>query len=807
VRIALARWRREIPLPPRGDVWALAGLAAFVVFLFQDVLLRGRVLYERDIHSIWHGQVESFVRCIASGSWPLWDPYLSFGQPMLANPGTQVLYPWTWLNLLAPPALVYTLYVVGHLMLAGIGMYLLARRLEQSRSASFIAASIWTGSGPLLSMVSLWHHFAGAAWMPWVVLAADAVLRSPGVGRALLWGAAFAGQILAGSADMCAMTAAVTAIHALPLLRRRDSPRAPLRALGSAAVALAFALGLSAALWIPVLETARRSGRWDMAEGMRTVWSVHPANLLQMVLPVLPSDLPLTSPARRTLFDVADPFLGSLYVGLPALALAAAAFAGSRRPWLFGLIALGALLLALGRHTRAYALAVHLVPPLRILRYPSKAMVPAVFAGAVLCAYGFEAWRRREAGGRRAWSLVVAAPTVAGALLTWSAVYVLVHPEAWSRGQLEARPGQSLEEALAPAVRKLVVAGVMATIVASLAVARAVRPQTARASALAVSVLAAGGLLWAHLDLNPTAPGDFYRLRPPILDVLRNEGARRIYVFDYIRASGRAYRGPAGSNMFTAASPLAAAYGLQAYLMPITGSRWGLFGSYETDIYGLYPPPLKSLTLVLRASEEMPLHDRLLKIGAVDHVVALHEEGLESLERIATLPSPFAAPIRVFRVPGAWPRSYVVPGTRIADGVETYRVLADPSFDPAREVVLPSGGEGPSGGGLAAGGPAGLSRIVELRHDRVRLEAELQQPGHLVLADTYDPGWKATVDGRRADVRRANGAFRAVRLDAGRHVVEMAYRPASVVAGALVSVVAALLGGAVVAARAVGGAA
>ena len=96
---------------------------------------------------------------------------------------------------------------------------------------------------------------------------------------------------------------------------------------------------------------------------------------------------------------------------------------------------------------------------------------------------------------------------------------------------------------------------------------------------------------------------------------------------------------------------------------------------------------------------------------------------------------------------------------------------------------------------------------VEVRHDRVRLEAELQQSGHLVLADTYDPGWKATVDGRRADVLRANGAFRAVHLDAGRHVVEMVYRPASVLAGALVSAVAVLLGGAVVVARAVGAAA
>jgi len=71
----------------------------------------------------------------------------------------------------------------------------------------------------------------------------------------------------------------------------------------------------------------------------------------------------------------------------------------------------------------------------------------------------------------------------------------------------------------------------------------------------------------------------------------------------------------------------------------------------------------------------------------------------------------------------------------------------------------------------------------------------------VVLSDTYDPGWKATVDGLPSRVERANGAFRAVRLEAGRHLVEMVYRPASVVAGAALSAVSLLAGGVSGAAR------
>jgi uncharacterized membrane protein YfhO len=52
-----------------------------------------------------------------------------------------------------------------------------------------------------------------------------------------------------------------------------------------------------------------------------------------------------------------------------------------------------------------------------------------------------------------------------------------------------------------------------------------------------------------------------------------------------------------------------------------------------------------------------------------------------------------------------------------------------------------------------------------------------------VLADAYDPGWRASVDGERAALLRANVAFRAVAVPQGRHVVELVYRPRAVVLG------------------------
>jgi uncharacterized membrane protein YfhO len=54
------------------------------------------------------------------------------------------------------------------------------------------------------------------------------------------------------------------------------------------------------------------------------------------------------------------------------------------------------------------------------------------------------------------------------------------------------------------------------------------------------------------------------------------------------------------------------------------------------------------------------------------------------------------------------------------------------------------------------------------------------------------PGWEATVDGRPSRLDRVDYLFRGVPVAAGRHVVELRYRPASWRAGWIVSLVALL---------------
>jgi membrane protein YfhO len=800
---------------PRPRAWsaersAFAGLVILVGLLFHSAVLGRGVFYYRDIHLFWHPQIEALLRCVRMGSWPVWDPSLAFGRPLLANPNVQVFYPPTWLNLLLPPGTYYTLYVLAHFLLTAAGFQALARQVGLSRTAAFVGAAVWTASGPLTSLVSLWNYLAGACWWPWAFVAADRALESGRLRPALAWGACVAAPVLGGSPEMALMGSIAVGLFAL----RRVAWRRPWLAANrpvvrGAVIAAAFALALSAAQWLPTLAVTAGTPRLDLPIEARTFWSVHPMSLLQLVLPAKLDDLPLRWEVRRALFDGREPLLPSLYLGLCALALAGAALASSRHPLrrFAAVLGLAALLVALGRHTPAYTLAATLLPPIRAIRYPVKAMALAAFAWALLCAIGWDVWRAPAEGRPWRWRLLVIAPLSAAVALGAGATWLTrFGAEEWGRVLLSTGGGRPITEILGPTALRIGGATVLGAIMLALALRRAGGAASSGAGALAAVVVIAD-LLLAHHDPSPLASPEVFTYRPPVVDLIRSAPRSRIYSYDYLDPGLALRQRPlAASPEVLAGTPetwpvpwtpaLAARQRLYPYLVGV----FGLDGSFHRDTLGLYPSYLLWLNLAERATEGTPTMVKILRMGSVSHVVALHDQGFEDLVPVARLPALLVEPVRLFRVPDPLPRAYAVGGARVGDGREGLRILTDPGFDPAREVLLPSGPSAASPDTFQ-----GEVRVLEWRPDRLRLESRLDRAGYVVLAEGYDPGWSARVDGRRAFVLRANVGLRAVAVSAGTHVVELAYRPLAITLGLVVSASALLLAGAAMAtARATG---
>jgi hypothetical protein len=157
----------------------------------------------------------------------------------------------------------------------------------------------------------------------------------------------------------------------------------------------------------------------------------------------------------------------------------------------------------------------------------------------------------------------------------------------------------------------------------------------------------------------------------------------------------------------------------------------------------------------------------------------------------------------------ARPRAFLVGRARRVDDDEALRLIDSLAFDPSAEVLLSDDAasriarstgtherphEAVSQGEPLAGpaGSAGRAEIVTYAPRRVSVAVEAGTDAYLVLLDADYPGWRATVDGQPATIRRADFLFRAVRVPPGRHTVEFVYDPLSLRLGALVSLVAAL---------------
>jgi hypothetical protein len=139
---------------------------------------------------------------------------------------------------------------------------------------------------------------------------------------------------------------------------------------------------------------------------------------------------------------------------------------------------------------------------------------------------------------------------------------------------------------------------------------------------------------------------------------------------------------------------------------------------------------------------------------------------------------PLGTGIRVYEVPEAFPRAYMVAqlktrsnGDALLDDLagSTMAELRSTLWADQMPLVTVDRGSGRSA--------CGTVEIESYAPDRIRLAVQARSPCYLVLLNNYDKRWSATIDGDTAPVFRANHAFQALAIGrAGRRLVEFRYQ-------------------------------
>jgi hypothetical protein len=837
--------------PPWAKIGRLAPLGLIVLaplILFWRLLFAGEVLYwgvPLMQFYPWHSLVN---QALAGGHLPLWTDLLGGGAPLLANHQTALFYPPNLLFRLVPVERALGYSLVLHVAGAGLAAYYWGSALDLGRLGRTVAALSYALGGYVVGRTQFITMVAAYAWLPLLLALTERLVRRRDRLSPLWLGGALALQFLAGHAQIWFYSlllvvaygvyriifgapdarhvgrhsntttalltchseerpapAAVGQVSDEESLKRsvvKQEPQgffAPLRSaqndmVGRSICLLALALGvllslaLSAIQLLPTAELALNSGRssgtdWNFA----MTYSFWPWRLLTLVAPDL-----FGNPALGNYAGYANYWEDTAYIGLLPLLFAVAALVhwlksfhplparSAARPAsvvpFFAVLLPLAVMLAMGQNSPIFPLVFKYIPGFGYFQAPARLMLWFAVAASTLAGIGAHHFRLTY------WWQYTLRLTAAGAV-AMLAVALLV-----------GRAGVPLGEVYLPAVTRLAVTLGLAAGLLLLRGRDAENPDRRVASSalprpawgpLVVGMLAVD-LLWFGMPLTPAISADLYRLPNLTAALAREEmGESRLYVdpaFDYDTLFKRYFPFDAFHS-----PDLAYWRPLRESLLPDLNAVDGIpaLNNNEPLVIGRWQDLMTRL-----AAADWPAQRRLLALTGVGYLLAGSAPpgaspvaSVSHLYRLPDTPGP----------PGGLPRAWVVAQARTitTPGAALSELMA-PTFDPAAQVLLEE--PLPSALPTSSPGDGSASRVISLREgwNRRTIDLVVAQPGYLVLAYTCYPGWSATVDGRPAEIVRADYALLAVPVEAGQHRVELTYRPLSFIVGAAISGLAVL---------------
>jgi hypothetical protein len=357
---------------------------------------------------IWKLAVEQ----ISHGQLPLWNPYLYSGTALFAEWQPGLLDPLNWIHLLGPTSRTLTIAQEVTFSIALLGTFGFTRRLGLERRACLVSAVIYGLSGYVVARTIYPGLFHISAIMPLVLWSIERLYQL-GHWQDVASGALIvAWQILAAHPQPFIYSSLLAAAYVLfcatlrgdqetnKLLNRPGTVAARLRFLTQATLMFAAGTALSAVQLMPAWEVAGQSVRQQVPYQFFTWHSIHPITLLTTIIPFFHGQ-------GKAIYQL--PYWGAywhhneaqIYLGVLAISLALAAAVGlwrerTRSVLFWSLVAIAALLLALGKYIGPLAWAIYRIPLLNQFRSPNRHWMEVTFAVAILAGYAVSRLLRGE---------------------------------------------------------------------------------------------------------------------------------------------------------------------------------------------------------------------------------------------------------------------------------------------------------------------------------------------------------------------------------------------------------------------------
>ncbi|HEV2694894.1 MAG TPA: YfhO family protein [Verrucomicrobiae bacterium] len=707
-------------------------LALLVFAAFPQVILGLETFVARDYGFFAYPLAHFQQDCFRHGELPFWNPYNNCGVPFLAQWNTMPLYPPALFYLALPLTWSLGMFSLLHLWWAGFGMYLLARRWTGNNFAAAFAGTAFSFNGFTLNLLMWPSHIATFSWLPWVIMATECAWLKGGR-KIFLAGIVGAFQMLAGGPETILLTWLIVTALWLQHLIRAEIPRATL--IARFLLVPLFVFALSAAQLLPFLDLVSHAQREAGYTDLR--WSMPGSGLANFLVPMAFG----STVTEGIFFQNGQAWTSSYYLGLGALwlMLLAALCVRERRVWLLGGATVISLLCAFGENTPVYPLLRHLIPQLSFITYPVKYIMVAVFAAPLLAAF---ALANIEKFPKKIYPI--------GAILFAFIIGILF----WT--QHAPQPGNDAPAALHNGITRAVF--LLLTGAAFYFLTRTKKSPLLRFAPLGLILIAWFDVYTHEPRQNPTVPSGVYE---------QNLARTKL-----------------------AMSPQPELGGSRAMLSPAAALELTQFAA--KDAQNNFLAKRAGLCANVNLLDSIPKVDGFFSLAPHDFDVLIslmygdNGGNWSHLEDFLGASQTIAPGKLLDWQPRTSFQPLITAGQRpvFLDDTNTLRALGQNNFDGASMVFLP-----PSEKDFVTVTNQTAAKILSSKFTDRTADADLDaaEPSLVMIAQTYYHDWNVIIDGQPARLLRANFAFQAVQVPAGKHTVHLFYHDSAFQLGAVIS--------------------